>query len=439
MSGRNYNIPVKVPSTQSEELTKKSKSSFVHNLLYEDFEDEDLEDTKPVISPSLQFCLSIILMVAVVTTALVYFIAIVRYDYQNGADTSNELITEVATYLDHLDYEDIQKYLPRTIRSDGFVADSDEFAAFREICEKDEYKLKSSAIISEVVFSDIAQLEQGLSEIYGKTEHISEAKLVQTELLFTNMDGNSLRVVANFIPIKILHKWYLYMGSDALHDGKLVVFLTIQDNTESDSHVIPDISYVKKLEVIESEDVDVIPLDFYKDAKADLTAGKCVMSGTERQLPDLFSAFSDVFVLDKDRLPAKQSLTLLQDEILGNLPIQFTDEIFDGTDIYVSVANLSKESVLIQDASIVTLCVSKGSLPVLLPGNVTFGTSYTDVVKMYGDLQAIDDTQFKGTLSKDVYALDLGNSHNYIYFGFKDGKLIEIQWFYIDMTNYRGI
>lgn len=441
MAGRNYNVSSKVPLPQSEEVTEKSKQSFLEHLMYDDdFDDEDLDDdTKPVFSPSLQLRISIILVVAAVTTILVYFVAIVRYDYQNGAGTSNELVTEVTTQLDHFNYEDMKTYLPRTMRSEGFVADSDEFAKFRELCDEDGYKLKNSAIVSETPFSDIAQLEQGLFDVYHKKEHIIEAKLVQTDLLFTNLDGTSLRVTVNLIPIKILHKWYLYMGDDVLYEDEPLVFLSIHDDSKSDGSSVTDISYVDKPEEIETEQVEVIPLDFYENAKADLISGACIINDIDRTLPGLFSAFEDVFTLDKNKLPASQSLTLAQDEILGNLPIVFTNEIFKDTGIYVSVANLSRDTVLIQDASVTTLCISKGSVPVVLPGNVTFGTSFSDIVKMYGDLQKTDDTQFQGTLSDDVYSLDLGNHRNHIYFGFKDGKLIEIQWFYIDMTNYRGI
>ena len=74
-----------------------------------------------------------------------------------------------------------------------------------------------------------------------------------------------------------------------------------------------------------------------------------------------------------------------------------------------------------------------------LPGNVTFGTSKTDVFKMYGTLSEAHDSIFKGTISDSVYALKLSNKRNKIYFGFKDSKLVEIQWYYIDMTNYKNL
>ena len=59
---------------------------------------------------------------------------------------------------------------------------------------------------------------------------------------------------------------------------------------------------------------------------------------------------------------------------------------------------------------------------------------------MYGDLDETKDAEFRGELAESVYSMSLSNNkHNKIYFGFKDGKLVEIQWYYIDMTDYREI
>ena len=436
MSGRNYNVSANVPLQQSNK--EKKKSSFFENMMYEDWDlEEEPNDEKYGIFSAFQFCLIIIFVAAVITTALVYLIAVVRFDYKHGASTSNELVTEISANMNQFDYDYIKSYLPRTIRSDGFIADSDEFAIFRNMCNENKYKLKSSAILNETVFLDTALLENGLLSAYHKNVSISEAKLTQTELIFSDADSKSVCAVANIISIKILHKWYFYTGSPVSYENNPVVFITVQDNA-GDKQVSSDISYTEKTEVIESAE-DVIPLDFYDGAKSDLTVGKCMINNIEYQIPDSFSVFSDIFTLNKDKLPASQSLTLSEDAVLGNLPVVYADDSFQNTVSYVSVANLSKDSVAIQDASITTLCFSDGNLSVLLPGNVTFGTSYADISKMYGGLQKTDDLQFKGKLSDTVYVIDLKNHRNKIYFGFKSDKLIEIQWYYIDMTDYHDI
>lgn len=441
MAGRSYNVPVKVPSSRSEEPKEKPKKSFLEHLMYDDL-DAEFEEAERQTGQifTVQMCLAIITVVAFITSVLVYFVATVRYDYQNGADTSPELVTDMAQWLSPLDYENIKPYLPRILREEGFVPDSDEFAAFREDYAGYRYQQDSLVIVNDEVFTDTAQLEQGLLSVYGKTETIREARLVQVKLRMINgKDTNDfVDVMVNMIPIKILHKWYIYTGAPVSYQEEPVVFLTVCDKAESAGEQVADISYVEKQPEPVPDETDALPLDFYEGALSDLLSGKFVMNGTEYALPDLFSAFSGVFTLDKEALPASQSLTLSPDAILGNLPLRITDEAFDGK-LYVSVANLSRESVLIQDASVTTLCISAKDPVVLLPGNVTFGTSFPDVAKMYGDLLPVADTQFKGTLSDGVYAIPLENERNKIYLGFTDGKLVEVQWFYIDVTDYREL
>lgn len=440
MAGRNYNVPAKVPSSQSEEPKEKPKKSFLEHLMYDDL-DEEFEEAERQTGQILtvQMCFAIIAVVAFITAVLVYFVATVRYDYKNGADTSQELVTDMAQWLNPLDYENMKQYLPRTLRDEGFVSDLDEFAAFRENYADYRYQNDSLVIVSDEVFTDTAQLEQGLLSVYGKTETIKEARLVQVNLRMIHGKDTKdfVDVTVNMIPIKILHKWYIYTGAPVSYKEEPVVFLTIPDKAESTGEQIADISYVEKQPEPVPDETDVIPLNFYDGALSDLLSGKFVMNDTEYVLPDLFSAFSDVFTLDKEALPASQSLTLSPDVILGNLPLHINDD-FDGK-LYVSVANLSRESVLIQDASVTTLCISATEPLVLLPGNVTFGTSFLDVANMYGDLLPATDTQFKGTLSDGVYAIPLENKRNKIYLGFTDGKLVEVQWFYIDMTDYREL
>lgn len=439
MAGRNYNIPMKDAPLPSD---KKSKKSLLEMLMYDDLE-EDLEDAERQtgLFSSLQLCLCIILSVAFVTSALVYFVAAVRYDYGNGASTGSELVEEIAGYMNSPDYDVIKRYLPRTLREEGFIPDSEAFAEFRSTYGA--YHIGDYAVLSDDAFLDTAQLEQGLTDVYGKTESIREARMVT--LRFCLSDGSKKEPVAatvSLIPIRILHKWYIYTGSPVSYEGETSEFLTIQaEALDTDGQEAADISYVEKQEIPVTE-ADAVPLDFYEGAAEDLLSGKFVLNSTEHVMPDLLSAFSGVFALEEDALPASQSRTLAQDEILGNLPVTFAEDMPEDMKLYVSVANLSKEPVHIRDANVTTLCISGGmGEPVLfLPGNVTFGTSFLDVANMYGDLKkSTEDEQFKGQVSDAVYYVDLKNRRNRIYLGFRDGRLAEVEWFYIDMTDYREL
>lgn len=443
MAGRNYNLSMTASSSPPVVSNKKPNKTYYDDDLEIDNFDDDLD--KGILSPKFQLWILVVIVAAALTALCVYFVAICRYDFQNGASTSGELVTEIAKSLDDFNYSKIECYVPRVIRNSGFISDSDAFAQFREQAKSEDYILQNTVIENDEPFDDLASLQSGLSATYGKNVNISAAKLVRVRLSFRNSDEKIVNVIVNIIPIKVYHKWYLYTGEVVNYNGRPVEFLTIlSDETEEYATHTTDISYVEKKDVPKTEEdtESAIELDFYEDALSDLLAGKCVINDVEHTMPDDFSSFSDLFVLDENRMQSVKTTTLKQDETLGNIPVSFTDETLAGTPVYVTLGNLSSEDIKLQDASITTLYVGTGDNPLglLLPGNVTFGTSYTDVVKMYGDLDETKDAEFRGELTESVYSLSLSNNkHNKIYFGFKDGKLVEIQWYYIDMTDYREI
>lgn len=448
MAGRNYNLSMTTSSPTPAISEKKPKNIVSKKTYYDDdFESDDFDDDldRGILSPKFRLWILVVIVTAALTALCVYFVAICRYDFQNGAPTSRELVTEVAKSLDDFDYGKIERYVPRAIRNTGFISDSDTFAQFREQVKSENYVLQSTVIESDESFDDLAALQSGLSATYGKNVNISAAKLVRVHLSFKDDNFKIVNVIANIIPIKIYHKWYLYTGKVVNYEGEPVEFLTISlDETEERDAHTTDISYVEKKDTAETEDVaePVAELDFYEDALSDLLAGKCVINDTEHTMPDDFSSFSDVFVLDENRIQSVKTVTLKRDETLGNIPVSFTDEALAGTPVYVTLGNLSSEDIKLQDASITTLYIGAGDGPLdlLLPGNVTFGISHADVVRMYGNLSETKDSEFRGELAESVYSLSLSNNkHNKIYFGFKDGKLVEIQWYYIDMTDYREI
>ena len=446
MAGRSYNLSAESSSQSAVPKKYSEGKSLKKNKYCDDFEDDDFDDDGNIIlSPKFQLWILLVFVAAMLTGLCVYFVAICRYDYQNGAAASNELVTVTVKSLNDFDYSDIESYVPRGIRDAGFISDSDTFAQFRKQSKEDTYVLRDTVIVNDEPFDDLQSLQSGLSETYGKTVNISAARLMTVHLTFTNGVDETVKTELKIIAIKVYHKWYLYTGKAVSYQGEPVEFMTfLQSDTDTQvNKPVADISYVKKIDMAETEsDEHKVELDFYEDAVLDLQAGKCMINDTEYTIPGELSSFSDVFVLNTDAMKSVKTTVLKPDETLGNVPVLFQDEALAKTPVYVTLGNLSSKDVKLQDASVTTLYVGAGetSLNIFLPGNVTFGTSYKDVVKMYGDLDTTEDTVFHGKLAEDVYSLSLSsNKQNKIYFGFKDGKLVEIQWYYIDMTNYREI
>lgn len=440
MAGRNYSLSANI-SPPRQDIPEKKKPFYWPDDL--DNEDDDLYYDDPGILSAVHKWFMIVVLFVILIFALAVFVVMNTHDFFNGADSSNDLAVTITRSLDDFDYEAIKTYLPAGIREEGFLSDTDAFAKFRQDDMANGYVFQTASIVSDEPFEDLDALTNGLSDTYCKRVKISEARDVAVSAVFKDNANTAVEIDVNLIAMKISRRWYLYTGTPVEFDGKPVEFVSFHGEESVDAETsVPDISYVRKVDVPEEETEETkVPLDFYDDALKDLSAGKCEIGGVEHTMPDTVSSFSDVFSVDTEKL-AKSGTTVLQpDETLGNLPVIFTDDTMKDTPLYIGAGNISDKQVSMNDADVTTFYAGfcEDGLSVVLPGNVTFGTSYTEFVKMYGDMDSTDDELFRGKIADSVYKLDLANEHNKIYFGFKDGKLVEVQWYYIDMTDYRGI
>ena len=129
MAGRNYNLSMETSSSPPVVSEKKLKKICYDD---DDLESDDFYDDfdKGILSPKFQLWILVVIAAAVFTAICVYFVAICRYDFQNGASTSGELVTEVSKSLNDFDYSKIERYVPQAIRNSGFISDSDTFLSF---------------------------------------------------------------------------------------------------------------------------------------------------------------------------------------------------------------------------------------------------------------------------------------------------------------------
>lgn len=441
MAGRNYSLSANTSPPRQDIPEKKKKPFYWPDDLDNDDDGLYCDDSGALSAVHKWFM--IVILFAILIFAIAIFIVTSTHDFFNGADSSNTLAVAIAKSLDDFDYENIKTYLPAGIREEGFLSDTDAFAKFRQDDMSDGYAFQTASIVSDEPFDDLDTLINGLSDTYNKRVKISEARNIVVSAVFKGKTGASVDVNVSLIAMKISRRWYLYTGSPVEFGGEPVEFVSFPGEEPEDAETsVSDISYVRKVDVPEEEAEETkIPLDFYEDALNDLSAGKCEIGGVAHTMPDTAVSFSDVFSIDTEKLAKSGTTFLRQDETLGNLPVIFTDDAMENTPLYVCAGNFSDKQVSINDAYITTFYAGfcADGLSVVLPGNVTFGTSYTEFVKMYGNMDNADDDLFYGKTADSVYKLDLANEHNKIYFGFKDGKLVEVQWYYIDMTDYRGI
>jgi hypothetical protein len=143
------------------------------------------------------------------------------------------------------------------------------------------------------------------------------------------------------------------------------------------------------------------------------------------------------------------SRVVKSEEILVDVPVKTE---LGTAPMHVHIGNPTDADIDISDGLITTLVMTTldagvKTYDVILPGNVTFGTNYEDVVKVYGDgiLTPYDATKTKAKAytdhlyltGKDVYYVRLNNAHNFVYLGFDtNGRLSGIQWQYTDLTGF---
>jgi hypothetical protein len=475
MAGRVYrisNLPARTPSNEiideDVELKKPRKRQPVvsHRMSLDDIDDDDLEfedDAEPFddsddfsIGKRASTMLAIIAGVVGICLVLYYFIFVPLFDITNGAADGDAVVKAVANSMDNFSYADIENYVPKALRDYGFISDSDAFARFRELDFEKEYKLTKIVLQDEQPYTDLSALEDGIFTVYKRHIPVSDAVAASLRLDFLDNKNQPVSVECNLISIKVNYRWYLYTGSEVEFNGEPFEFMVLEGNlvpVEASTELSEtEISYKRAVtaaevdEIVEEDDIEDVSdqaLDFYADAAKDLAKGQCTVNGVIHTMPDAFVSFGDIFSLNENKLGTLRTTVLEQDETISNLPISFTDSQYADTPFALTIGNTSTSAIDFRDARVTTLYIGEsedGNAPeVLLPGNVTFGTSKSDVFKMYGTLSEVNDSTFKGTLADSVYALELSNKRNKIYFGFKDSKLVEIQWYYIDMTNYRDL
>ena len=472
MAGRVYrisNLPARASSNEITDEDAKSKTSCKHKSVFASCMSLDdylnSEDDAEFFDDSDDFFIGKRISTMLVIIAVVLGICLILYylplgpfsDITNGAASGDAVIKAVANSIDDFNYSDIETYIPKVLRDDGFISDSSAFARFRELDFENGYKLTKITIQDEHPYTKLSDLEDGIFSVYKKHVSVSDAIAASLRLYFLDAKNQSVSVECNLISIKVNYRWYLYTGSEVAFNGKPFTFMVLTDDSDSTSAPteLSETEILYKYRAVttakvddiakkdDTKDVPVKSLDFYEGALKDLAKGQCTINGVTHRMPDTFVSFKDTFSLNENRLSTLKTTVLEPDETISNLPISFIDNQYVNTPFALTIGNMSASAIDFRDARVTTLYIGKakdGATPkVLLPGNVTFGTSKTDVFKMYGTLSEAHDSIFKGTISDSVYALELSNKRNKIYFGFKDSKLVEIEWYYIDMTNYKNL
>lgn len=366
------------------------------------------------------------------------------FDESNGAASPDEAAVAFVSAIDSPDDSDLYKYIPRGIRDDGFMADTMNISELKKLDEEHDITLSNVVIDSIMDLSDRTDaLESGLYNVYNKSVNISDAKrlFVTSDMAYDLDEQNyDTQVSFNLISIRVGSKWYIYTGqllSEDLdrEDSNAVNILPMETSSSEPFDIVS--TYIKP--VVK----DVRELDFYDDARKDLEAGKLEIDSEEYVMPESYESMTNLFLLAEDMF-TEETRKVKSNYILKHLPIEFNKIIYSMTGFDISIGNMTNNDIDVTEGNITTLYIG---LPdeiydypdVYLPGNITLGSSYDDVVKMYGSLDVYEENENlkmhpNGAV---VYQANLNNKRNHIYFEFSyENKLVAIQYYYFDLNDF---
>jgi hypothetical protein len=383
------------------------------------------------------------------------------YDGGYGGRSAKTVAVDFAQAVS-ADSDDMWTYLPRSLR--GM-----QMASSESVWEVDAGKSQIPITLSNLEVSDTkdlsssaSALEDGLKDVYGKSVNIRDAELVSlsTTVSFEVNDIEySKDVNFDIICIKVGLKWYAYTGSniDANNitlEPNIIPDEWYEDSSEDDTSEIDDSSIDDTEDDSSGADAPEIPeVNIYDGVTDDVIAGKVTIDGVDYTMPADYSKFSSLFVLNDNAIDDADRV-ISANNILRYLPVTFVDSSYVQSRPYlmVDIANANGtggEDIDVADGVVTTLHIGKPTNSniypsVVLPGNVTLGTSYDDVLRVYGpqlisytgDNEGIENLQLSDSVS--IYQMRLGNDYNWLYLIFgSDNTLSAVRWYYYDLNGLK--
>lgn len=408
---------------------------------------------------------SVIMVFVIVSFLLILFIVVAATTYfketKMGGHTAQESIVGFITCLSDDSDNTMFDYIPKEIRSSGFLIDT---AGLSDLQKTDEiFNINFTAITIQdyVTLSDVAFVMNDIKSQYHVDMVVTDAVAAHVIADYEYKDGIDVKTdvfVVDLISIKVNNKWFVCPGV-TIPDDTFKIDSVQQDTMagKSESKDSSNVAVVEKsvdtlkyIAPVEKEIPDVEP---YKGILKDLQAGNVSIDGYDFVLPCPYLDMLNVFHLCYDtNSTALDTLTIKTsikpNYILNDLPAVFTNLNYNMADLFVSIGNRTKENIYVDAGDVTMFYIGLPKSPysyqiydypnVLLPGNVTLGTSRGDVEYAYGELTKCEDKSNVILYDDEavVYAIQLDNSHNFIYFEFVDEVLVAIEWYYYDFNAY---
>ena len=341
----------------------------------------------------------------------------IGFDSGNGG-SSPEKAALGFTYASASAPDDVWSYVPKNIRGSKTGSSS----VLWEL--DDTLHVELSNIQTKSVEVDREHLQSvidGYESFYHQSVKVSDVVSVDISASAKPEDGEAQDIDFDILCVKVGWRWYVYTGADITSDGFDQPWAVMSAAfSDGGSAVQP-----------------------YDGALDDLKAGKVSIDGEDHVMPSKYQDMTDVFTLVDDAIE-KDDRVLTENMILKFLPVRYHDDV--AASLTVDIANPDPEDIDLSDGIVTTLQIQKAednkpAPDIVLPGNVTFGTSKQDVASVYGSLGTYTGTDADlnsfGYDNSDIYRIRLtdDNDYNWIYFIFDDDdKLSAVEWRYYDLS-----
>lgn len=403
----------------------------------------------------------IIIIVLLFAFIIVLALSLIK-NSKSGAHSAQEAAVGFVTCIADNDKSMMYSYVPKVISNSDVLIDTEGIADFQKIDEQYNITFSSVNVAASNSISDIKSVKSDIKAKYNFDIDLTKAEVVtiKADYKYTDekSDIQSKEFKADFVVICMNNKWYVCPGLD-IPDGVL------ESNASDSSDVLDESNTASEsASELDSESdasmssyaqpiaKDIVAVKPYKGALKDLQSGKVTINKKDYTFPCKYLDMTGLFILSfskdtssKDVLTQKTAIK--PNYILNKLPVVFSNLDYNMTDIQVSIGNRTQSNIEVDLGDVTMFYIGEPKSPysyqiydypdILLPGNISFETSLSDAEKVYGKLTKCVDTSNAIVYDKDavIYAVQLNNTHNYLYLQFLDDKLVAIQWYYYDFTS----
>ena len=385
----------------------------------------------------------------------------VGYGSKDPEELAVSYMTDVASHSD-----DIWQYIPREVRDMNMTSVNSVWMAVDESAGMNVKFDNVKATASESMKDKLDDFKKGYKALYGKDIDIKDAVRVDLtsdlsyntpKLGYAAKIKDYSKTVSFSVPcVQVGSKWYVYTGGDI--DGLKTfpddVFHIDEEDYEPDSTA----DYEGKPEDIPDYHPEVPSIDKYAGVTDDLRAGYVTVDGYQFTMPVDYSALSDVLKI-RDKAIKDSDRMIASGKVFKNLPAFYVNP--DYTEIVpgINIANPYDEAKDLTEGVVTSLYMykpanTKAKYPsVVLPGNVTFGTTFEDTANVYGTgvltkyngkNEYINNLGYQDTCS--IYTVNLNNDLNHLYmiYAHVDAKdprsaseqvLVAVCWQYADIND----